>query len=329
MEEVRLGTVGSGKIVRSILDNVLRTDGIRLQSAYSRTLDKAEQLIREYGGVTAYADFSAFLADEAVNTVYIASPNLLHYAQTKAALLAGKNVICEKPFVTRADEARELAALARERGLVLAEAAPTTYLPNFRILREKLPEIGRIRLVLSNYSQYSSRYDAVLRGEKPNIFNPEFAGGCLMDINFYNLLLNVVLFGMPEKAVYCPNIRPGYADTSGVLLLQYEDFLSENAGAKDADGVNFFQIEGEKGYIYVENGANGLAALRVVTRNGEERLNSQPDPDRWFYEVREMTQLLLADDRAAFDRRLDRTVETVALTESVHLAAGIRFPGDK
>ena len=329
MEEVRLGTVGSGKIVRSILDNVLRTDGIRLQSAYSRTLDKAEQLIREYGGVTAYADFSAFLADEAVNTVYIASPNLLHYAQTKAALLAGKNVICEKPFVTRADEARELAALARERGLVLAEAAPTTYLPNFRILREKLPEIGRIRLVLSNYSQYSSRYDAVLRGEKPNIFNPEFAGGCLMDINFYNLLLNVVLFGMPEKAVYCPNIRPGYADTSGVLLLQYEDFLSENAGAKDADGVNFFQIEGEKGYIYVENGANGLAALRVVTRNGEERLNSQPDPDRWFYEVREMTQLLLADDRAAFDRRLDRTVETVALTESVRLAAGIRFPGDK
>lgn len=329
MEEVRLGTVGSGKIVRSILDNVLRTDGIRLQSAYSRTLDKAEQLIREYGGVTAYADFSAFLADEAVNTVYIASPNLLHYAQTKAALLAGKNVICEKPFVTRADEARELAALARERGLILAEAAPTTYLPNFRILREKLPEIGRIRLVLSNYSQYSSRYDAVLRGEKPNIFNPEFAGGCLMDINFYNLLLNVVLFGTPEKAVYYPNICPGYADTSGVLLLQYEDFLSENAGAKDADGVNFFQIEGEKGYIYVENGANGLAALRVVTRNGEERLNSQPDPDRWFYEVREMTQLLLADDRAAFDRRLDRTVETVALTESVRLAAGIRFPGDK
>ena len=329
MEEVRLGTIGSGKIVHQILDNVLRTEGIRLQSAYSRSKEKAEQLVKEYGGCSAYTDLSAMLTDEAVNTVYIASPNLLHYEQAKAALLAGKNVICEKPFVTRAEQARELSALARERHLVLAEAAPTTYLPNFRLLKEALPKIGRIRLVLSNYSQYSSRYDAVLRGEKPNIFNPEFAGGCLMDINFYNLLLNVVLFGTPKEAVYYPNLKPGLADTSGVLLFKYDDFLSENAGAKDADGVNFFQIEGQKGYIYVENGSNGLAALRVVTKDGEEKLNDQPDPDRWFYEVQEMTRLLLADDYAAFDARLDRTVEAVALTESVRLAAGLRFPGDR
>ena len=328
MEEVRLGTIGSGTIVHSVLDNVLRTKGICLQSAYSRTQDKAEALIRAYGGKSAFTDLAAFLADEAVNTVYIASPNLLHYGQAKAALLAGKNVICEKPFVTRAEEAKELAALARERDLILAEAAPTTYLPNFRILQERLPEIGRIRLVLSNYSQYSSRYDAVLRGEKPNIFNPEFAGGCLMDINFYNLLLNVELFGTPKSAAYYPNIYPGLADTSGVLMLQYEDFISENAGAKDAAGVNFFQIEGEKGYIYIENGANGLAALRLVTGSREERLNAQPEPDRWFYEVQEMTRLLLTEDREAFGWRLDRTVEAVALTESVRLAAGIRFPGD-
>ena len=113
MEEVRLGTIGSGKIVHQILDNVLRTEGIRLQSAYSRSKEKAEQLVKEYGGCSAYTDLSAMLADEAVNTVYIASPNLLHYEQAKAALLAGKNVICEKPFVTRAEQARELSALAR------------------------------------------------------------------------------------------------------------------------------------------------------------------------------------------------------------------------
>ena len=135
-------------------------------------------------------------------------------------------------------------------------------------------------------------------------------------------------FGKPKSAAYYPNIYPGLADTSGVLMLQYEDFISENAGAKDAAGVNFFQIEGEKGYIYIENGANGLAALRLVTVSREERLNAQPEPDRWFYEVQEMTRLLLTEDREAFGWRLDRTVEAVALTESVRLAAGIRFPGD-
>ena len=79
------------------------------------------------------------------------------------------------------------------------EAVPTTYLPNFEILKESLGKIGKIKLVQGNFSQYSSRYDAFLRGEMPNIFNPDFAGGCLMDINFYNVYLNVALFGMTAK----------------------------------------------------------------------------------------------------------------------------------
>ena len=59
----------------------------------------------------------AFLNDPAVNFVYIATPNLLHYSHAKRALLAGKNVILEKPFTTKLDHARELVELARQKGL--------------------------------------------------------------------------------------------------------------------------------------------------------------------------------------------------------------------
>jgi predicted dehydrogenase len=202
MDKIRLGTIGSGVIVHSVLANVVKTEGIKLEAIYSRTQDKAEELAKTYGTSRTYTDIDALLADESVNTIYIATPNLLHYSQAKAALLAGKNVICEKPLVTRKVQAQELRDIASSRKLFLVQAAPTTFLPNFRLLREKLPEIGRVRLIMSNYSQYSSRYDAVLRGEKPNIFNPEYAGGCLMDINFYNVLLNVALFGVPREAKY-------------------------------------------------------------------------------------------------------------------------------
>lgn len=238
MEEIRLGTIGGGVIVHSILDNAARTEGIRL------------------------------------------------------------------------------------------EAAPTSYLPNFAALRRELPKIGRIRLVISNYSQYSSRYDAVLRGEKPAIFDPDYAGGCLMDINFYNVLLNVLLFGKPQAARYHANRRPGLSDTSGVMVMEYGDFVSTNAGAKDTWGVNFFQIEGEKGYIYIENGSNGIKSVRTVTKTGDETVNEQPDPDRWSYEVRELTRLMLAGDCDGIYSRLDATLDTVAVIESARKAAGIRFPGD-
>lgn len=328
MKTVRLGTIGSGVIVHSILDNVARTEGITLEAVYSRTRETGEALAAQYGCAKVYTDLDVFLKDPDIDLVYIATPNLLHYPQAKQALLAGKHVLLEKPFTTRADHAAELIRIAKERGLFLLEAIPTAFLPNLGVLKEQLPKIGPVRLVMGNYSQYSSRYDRVLAGEKPNIFNPEYGGGCLMDLNYYNIYLNVALFGKPEDAVYYPNIHPGLADTSGVAVLRYDGFVSQNAGAKDTWGVNFFQIEGEKGYLYVENGPNGLASVRVVTRQEDRILNLQTNPDRWAYEVEAVTQLLLTENYEAAYACLDTTLAAVETLESCRRGAGIRFPGD-
>ena len=329
MEEIRLGTIGSGVIVHSVLGNVLKTPGICLTAVYSRSQEKGDALAAEFGAKKVYTDMDAFLADEDTNFVYIATPNLLHYPQAKKALLAGKNVILEKPFCTTADHARELVALAREKGLFLIDAVPTAFLPNLEVLKEALPKIGKVKLVQANYSQYSSRYDLLLKGEMPNIFNPEFAGGCLMDINFYNLYLNIALFGKPLDAMYYPNIYPGAADTSGIVVMNYEGFVSESAGAKDTWGVNFFQIEGETGYIYVAGGSNGLAEVRVVTKTSDETINRQSDPDRWFYEVQNLTALVLADDHSAIEARQDVMLNVMEVLETVRRNAGICFPGDR
>lgn len=328
IDEIRLGTIGSGSIVHSILDNVAVTEGIRAAAVYSRSEEKGKALAESYGISRVYTDMDAFLQDEEINFVYVATPNLLHYEQAKRALLAGKNVICEKPFCIRAKQAAQLVALAKEKHLFLVDAVPTAFLPNFEILKKQLPKIGRVKLVLANYSQYSSRYDRVLQGEVPNIFNPEYGGGCLMDINFYNIYLNVALFGMPKRAVYYPNIYGSLTDTSGIMVMCYEGFVSQSAGAKDTWGVNSFQIEGEKGYIYIRGGSNGIAEVKVVTKEGEECLNEQDNPDRRFYEVQNLTKLVLAGDYEAIYRRLDTMLEVMEVLENARKQAGILFPGD-
>lgn len=329
MENIKLGTIGSGTIVHSILNAVEKTQGIQCTAVYSRTMENGEALANKYGVDKIYTDMDAFFADEEVNCVYIATPNLLHYEQAKKALLAGKHVICEKPFCTRIEHTKELVSLAKERKLFLVEAAPTTFLPNYPILKRELHKIGKIKLVQGNFSQYSSRYDNLLKGELPNIFNPEYAGGCLMDINFYNVYLNIALFGKPNHAVYYPNFAEHVnIDTSGVFIMQYDHFVSTNTGAKDSWGINFFQIEGENGYIYVDGGSSSLLSIRVVTKESDETLNEQDHPDRWLYEIQNLTALLLADDYESVYEKLEITLGTVDIIEQARRAAGICFAGD-
>ena len=329
MEEIRLGTIGSGFIVHNVVGNLVKMPVVRVAAVYSRSREKGEALAEQYGAGKVYTDMDAFLGDEEINTVYIATPNLLHHAQAKQALLAGKHVILEKPFCTRQQDARELVEIARERKLMLVDAVPPSFGPNFQLIRENLGKIGNLKLVMTNFSQYSSRYDKLLEGELPNIFNPALAGGCLMDLNFYNIYLNVALFGTPLDVEYYPNFYPGAADTSGVAVLRYDGFVSQNAAAKDTWGVNFVQIEGDKGYIYAADGSAALSEIRVVTKTGEEVLNLQDNPDRWYYEAERVTQLLTAEDREELDRRLDVMLDVMGVLETARKKAGIRFPGDE
>lgn len=328
MNQIKLGTIGSGFIVHSILDGVKVTEGISLEAVYSRTEEKGRKLADQYGAKKVYTDVEAFLSDGEVNFVYVASPNNMHYEHAKAALLHGKNVICEKPMCPRKVEVEELAALAEEKQLLLVDATPTAFLPNLGIIKEKLPEVGRIRLVMSSYSQYSSRYDQLLAGTVTNVFNPDFAGGCLQDINYYNLYLNVALFGKPEKAVYYPNICHTGVDTSGIAILQYPDFVSECTGAKDTWGENAVQIQGEKGYLYIEGGPNGLNRVDLVTKENKSSYNLQENSDRWFYEVQNMTRMLREEDCDTIRKRLKITTDVVDIMESMRREAGILFPGE-
>ena len=328
MDNIRLATIGSGQIVHSILDGAKLTENICLEAVYSRTEEKGRELANAYGAKKVYTDMDAMLQDENVNFVYVASPNNLHYEYSKKALLAGKNVLCEKPFCTRFEQARELFQIADEKGLYLIEMVPTGFLPNYPVLEEAISKIGRVKLVIGNYTQYSARYDKLLAGEVPNVFNPDFAGGCLMDINYYNVYLTLSLFGQPKRCEYYPNILGG-VDTSGNMVMAYEGFVATLAGAKDCKGDSFYQIEGEKGFVNVIGGSNGLAEIRIVAEGKDETINLQPNPDRWFYEVQALVPMILSGDKSVFDKNRQMALMQTAVIEASRKAAGIVYPGDK
>ena len=222
-------------------------------------------------------------------------PNSLHYAQTKAALLAGKNVLCEKPFVPTVAEADELIALAKEKHLFLFEAITTAHHPNYALAKQYLDDIGSLRIVSCTFCQYSSRYDALLSGQVPPVFDPACCGGALMDLNLYNVHFVVGLFGEPMLVSYHPNLYRNGIDTSGILLLEYPDFICQCTGAKDCAAPGSVQLIGDAGRILIEPGSSNCQKLRLF-RPGQEDLCSEYSESPWFYEVAEIAMILALKD---------------------------------
>lgn len=319
-EQINIGTIGTGMIVEKILTNVQKAQHLRCEAVYSRKEETGRKLANQFGVQKVYTNLSKMLDDEAVDVIYIASPNSLHYEQAKESLLAGKHVICEKPMVLHIEEAEELFALARRQGLLFFEAATIGHAPNFALVQEHLGEIGRIRLAFGYYSQYSARYDLLRQGQVTNAFDPAFGGGALRDINFYNVYEFAALFGRPKSVSYYPNLYENGVDTSGILVMQYPDFVCQCTGAKDTWGANGVQIQGEDGYIYIEGSTNASGPVKVVTHAGEQLFDAQPDGNQWYYEVQSLDDLFYRQDWERQKKLEQVSLDTVWILEQAALS---------
>lgn len=266
---MKLAILGTGKIVEEVLPVLKEINGIELSAILStpRSIEKAEKLAELYAISQASSDYDSILANSDVDTVYVALPNHLHYDYAKKALLAGKHVICEKPFTLTLAEFEDLAKIAEQKNRILLEAITNQYLGNFASIKANLAKLGDIKIVECNYSQYSSRYDAFKRGEIAPAFDPAKGGGALRDLNIYNIHLVVGLFGKPERVQYLANMERG-VDTSGILIMDYGNFKAACIGAKDCSADIKSTIQGNKGSIAVLGPTNSMPELSL-SLNGQ------------------------------------------------------------
>ncbi len=255
---MKVATIGSGVIVDRMIDAMSKVDGVDLVACYSRTQERADEFAKKHNIAKTYTDLDEMLKDDEIDTVYVASPNSLHFIQSKKALLAKKHVINEKPFCPTVEEAKELFDIAKENGVYIFEAITNQYLPNYKIFKDNLNRVGDIKFVQCNYSQYSSKYGKYKNMELPNVFNPAFKGGAIMDINVYNIHFVTGIFGKPLNTQYIANQGYNGIDTSGVLIMYYPEFIATCIGAKDSASPSSCIVQGDKGHLRVSNSSPGV-----------------------------------------------------------------------
>ena len=320
---MKIGILGTGMIVKSLMQTIER-----LHFSYVALLGTPDTVVetrnicKEHGLDKYYLDYDEML-DSDIDTIYVALPNHLHAGFAKKALMHDKHVIIEKPITANVSQLKELIQIAKAHRRMLFEAINIHYMPVYHALKNDIGQVGDIKIVSLNYSQYSSRYDAFKRGNILPAFNPRLAGGAIMDLNVYNIHFAVGLFGKPERVVYQANIQQGI-DTSGILILDYGTFKVSSIAAKDCKAPVTCSIQGEKGCIVIEKPVNTFTDYEVWSNDGGRRRHETEKPEhRLYYEFIEFQRLIETENWKEQEYMLGISLDVNRILEEARRQNGI------
>ncbi len=327
---MKLALLGTGMIVKDLLTTI---EKIPLEKKYllgtKKTEEETELLAEKYRFDGTYYDYSDLLDHADIDTVYVALPNHLHYAFAKEALEKGKHVIIEKPVTANYRELEELAAIAKKNKLMIFEAMSVVHMPAYLSLKSRIKDLGTIKIVSLNYSQYSSRYDAFKNGEVLPVFDPDKAGGALMDLNVYNISFIVGLFGEPLSVHYESNVEKGI-DTSGIVALDYGSFKAVAIAAKDCKAPLSCSVQGDKACIYMNHPVNGMKDYEIDYNDGrKESYKDDSDSHRLVYEFCDIIKAINNQDYEYMYKALKDSMTVSRIMNQARRDAGIVFSNDK
>ncbi|MDR0585531.1 MAG: Gfo/Idh/MocA family oxidoreductase, partial [Treponema sp.] len=184
---LNFGIIGAGRIAEkfSLTFEHGLVPGGRVLGVASRDMNRARQFALVHNIGRCYGAYGELFGDPGIDAVYIATVNTEHFRCCEKAIAAGKHVLCEKPLVMNASDARVLAAMAEEAGVFLMEAMWTRLLPAVLTAEEwvKQGRIGNPRGIKA--SLCSRRNPEQYR----RLFDPLMGGGALLDLGVYCLHL--------------------------------------------------------------------------------------------------------------------------------------------
>ncbi|HPB42529.1 MAG TPA: Gfo/Idh/MocA family oxidoreductase, partial [Sphaerochaeta sp.] len=166
---MNLAILGAGNIGNKMATTVKQMEGVTLHAVASRSLAKAKEFAKTYSIPKAYGSYEEMLKDRDIELVYVCTPHSHHYEHMKLALEHGKHVLCEKAFTVNAKQAKEILDLGKQKGLLVAEAIWTRYLPMRTVLDQILARrvIGEVQTLTANLAYPVSRIE--------RMWNPELA----------------------------------------------------------------------------------------------------------------------------------------------------------
>jgi len=328
---LKLGIIGTNWITKMFVEAAKQTEKYELVAVYSRRAETGQKFAEDFtDAVPIFTDIDAFLKS-GIDVVYIASPNSLHFAQAKAAIEADVNVIVEKSAFDNIKQYEEIHSLMRQHPKVrLFEAARHVQQDNFKLLAQQVAKMEHISGATFVYEKYSSRFDAYLAGEEPNVLSKQFAAGALTDLGVYPIYAAVKLFGLPQEQHYFATLLNNGADGRGTVILRYPKFDVTIIFGKGSNSYEHSEILGYRDTILIDSIAE-LTDIKYDDGQGNVTVISQPVLDNPMIPEADLFAKIMLDplenDSIYHDLEILSQRVNIVLTE-LRKSAGIEFATD-
>jgi len=305
MQTVKVGVAGLGFIGPAHIEALRRVPGIEVIAVTESSEELAKEKAQQLGIEKYYGNFDTLLKDD-IECVHICTPNNLHYEMSKAAILSGKHVVCEKPLATTVEEGKELLELAKEKGLVHAVHFNIRYYPMVRQMKamQEKGELGEIYSIIGSYLQdwlyyvtdYNWRLEPELSGKSKAVAD---IGSHLMDLLEYISGVKITEVMADFNTIHPVRKKPLRAiETFSGKMLKPEDYEEVPISTEDYATVLLRFDNGNKGVItvsQVDAGRKNRLSLEISGSKETFSWCSERPNEMWIGKRDEPNQILMRD----------------------------------
>lgn len=290
---INVGTIGTSWITEQFIKGSQLTNLYKIKGIYSRSAYRAKDIATIYKADYYTDQLNNILFDPEIDLIYIASPNKLHFEQAMQAIKAGKHVLIEKPIFSNVDEWRQAHDEAERMNVFIFEGALHIHTRNYRrmkqLIQNKIKESEQPFLGANfNFGQYSSKYvqyrDAMANSQiAPNVFNPDYSGGALMDLGVYPIYVVLDLFGLPQSVRYNAQKGENGIDLFGTILFTYDKhqvtiFISKAVHSKLPSEI---YIDDE---TIVVHDISRISKVELINNEGQKADVIDYKPENYMYD---------------------------------------------
>lgn len=323
MKRVKFGILATGNIAGSMARAVQDLYEIECYAAASRTYEKAKDFADKWGFENAYGSYEELVNDPEVELIYVASPHSHHYQHAKLCLEHGKHVLLEKAFTVNVTQAEELIALSKEKGLLLAEAFWPRYMPTRNILDDLIAQgaIGEVQAVMADFGAPLSHVE--------RMWNPELAGGALLDLGVYPINFALQIFKSPVRRIKSDAVMSpqGVDHMNGITLTFDDDKIAVLHSNMLAYMGNRGVVYGDRGFIELYE-INNPRGIRVYDEN-KELTASYPAPEQingYEYEVLACVRAIRAGQIECGEMPHSETLRMMKILDEIRGQWGFKLP---